>query len=82
MEAGQGGGVTAEALPGVEIQAPVAAVCQGATRKPPPGVRTDLAVPAELASQPGHGKRFLAEPRAVSGESRRARSVARPTTRA
>jgi assimilatory nitrate reductase catalytic subunit len=43
-----------------------------ALRKPPPGVRTDLAVLAELASQLGHGTRFLADPRAVFEELRRA----------
>jgi assimilatory nitrate reductase catalytic subunit len=43
-----------------------------ALRKPPPGVRTDLAVLAELASQLGDGRRFLAEPRAVFEELRRA----------
>jgi assimilatory nitrate reductase catalytic subunit len=43
-----------------------------ALRRPPPGVRTDLAVLAELASQLGNGTRFLAEPRAVFEELRRA----------
>ncbi|GAA4688320.1 molybdopterin oxidoreductase [Phytohabitans rumicis] len=43
-----------------------------ALRKPPPGVRTDLAVIAELASRLGTGARFTTEPRAVFEELRRA----------
>jgi len=45
-----------------------------ALREPPPGVRTDLAVIAELATRLGgeHGTGFTAEPRAVFEELRRA----------
>jgi assimilatory nitrate reductase catalytic subunit len=43
-----------------------------ALREPPPGVRTDLAVIAELASRLGDGTRFPTEPRAVFEELRRA----------
>ncbi|MEH1123358.1 molybdopterin oxidoreductase family protein [Micromonospora sp. CPCC 206061] len=43
-----------------------------ALREPPPGVRTDLAVIAELASRLGNGARFTTEPRAVFEELRRA----------
>jgi assimilatory nitrate reductase catalytic subunit len=41
-----------------------------ALREPPPGVRTDLAVLAELAARLGH--RFAADPRTVFDELRRA----------
>lgn len=45
-----------------------------ALREPPPGVRTDLAVLAELASRLGRndGARFTSDPRIVFGELRRA----------
>ncbi|MFC0526428.1 molybdopterin oxidoreductase family protein [Phytohabitans kaempferiae] len=43
-----------------------------ALREPPPDVRTDLAVIAELASRLGAGARFTTEPRAVFEELRRA----------
>ena len=43
-----------------------------AFREPPPDVRTDLAVIAELASRLGAGARFTTEPRAVFEELRRA----------
>ncbi|MEJ3743737.1 molybdopterin oxidoreductase family protein [Actinomycetes bacterium KLBMP 9797] len=43
-----------------------------ALREPPPGVRTDLAVIAELASLLGTGGRFSTEPRTVFEELRRA----------
>jgi len=42
-------------------------------RKPPPGVGTDLAVIAELTTRlVGHGARFVADPRVVFDELRRA----------
>jgi assimilatory nitrate reductase catalytic subunit len=43
-----------------------------ALREPPPDVRTDLAVIAELASRLGAGTRFTTDPRAVFEELRRA----------
>ncbi len=43
-----------------------------ALRKPPPGVRTDLGVLAELAGRLGYGGRFHTEPEAVFEELRRA----------
>src|SRR6266536_564347 len=43
-----------------------------ALRKPPPGVRTDLGVLAELAGRLGYGGRFHTEPQAVFEELRRA----------
>lgn len=44
-----------------------------ALRRPPPGVRTDLAVVAELATRLSrHGARFPTDPRAVFEELRRA----------
>jgi assimilatory nitrate reductase catalytic subunit len=43
-----------------------------ALREPPPGVRTDLAVLADLATRLGHGDRFDASPRVVFDELRRA----------
>jgi assimilatory nitrate reductase catalytic subunit len=43
-----------------------------ALRAPPAGVRTDLAVLAELAHRLGHGGRFTADPAAVFEELRRA----------
>lgn len=43
-----------------------------ALRSPPAGVRTDLAVLAELARRFGHGGRFTADPAAVFDELRRA----------
>jgi assimilatory nitrate reductase catalytic subunit len=43
-----------------------------ALREPPPDVRTDLAVIAELASRLGAGARFTTEPRVVFEELRRA----------
>lgn len=43
-----------------------------ARHEPPPGVRTDLAVTAELASQLGHGMGSAAGPRVRYEEPRRA----------
>lgn len=61
-----------KALPSGASQVAVAAAHRVATHRPPPGVRTDLAVPAELASQLGSGGWFRLELRAVFGELRHA----------